>query len=110
LLFPRRAGGGATRVAAHAVCQGFRPHHPVRQCRDLSHVTFNTSIGPGSEVVLRSDSPESSAERERRHAAERRGGGPAALPAGAYALQYKVLAADGHVSEGSERFQVSSGE
>jgi len=103
----------ATRVAAHAVlAKSSVRTTPVRaNTATAVTLTFNTGIEPGfTEVVLRSDGP----NRRLNASAGTRPSDVVvdlpALPAGIYALQYKVLAADGHVSEGSERFQVSPGE
>lgn len=100
----------ATRVSAHAVLTKTSLRDtPVRPDAATSvTLTFNTTIEPGfTQVVLRSEGPD-------RPLTATTGALPSqvvvalpALPAGAYALQWKVLAADGHVTEGVQRFRVS---
>jgi copper resistance protein C len=103
----------ATRVSAHAVLTKASVRDtPVRADTATSvTLTFNTGIEPGfTQVVLRSDGPD-------RELTATAGAKPSdvvvalpPLPAGIYALRYKVLAADGHVTEGVQRFQVTAGE
>jgi methionine-rich copper-binding protein CopC len=103
----------ATRVSAHAVLTRTSLRDtPVRAdaATDVT-LTFNTSIEPGfTQVVLRGEGPE-------RTLPASPGAQPSqvvvalpALPAGAYALRFKVLAADGHVTEGVQRFRVEPAE
>ena len=99
----------ATRVSAHAVLtKTSLGDTPVKANTPTSvTLTFNTGIEAGlTQVVLRSDGPD-------RDLTASAGGQPSqlvvALPGlapGFYALRYKVLAADGHITEGVQRFQV----
>lgn len=103
----------ATRVSAHAVLtKASVRNSPVRVDTATSvTLTFNTGIEPGfTQVILRSDGPD-------RTLTTSAGAKPSdvvvavpPLAAGFYALKFKVLAADGHVTEGVERFQVTTGE
>jgi methionine-rich copper-binding protein CopC len=104
---------GATRVSAHAVLTKASVRDtPVRPDTAMPvTLTFNTGIEPGfTQVVLRSDGPDRPLTAT---AGERPNEVVVALPAlpvGAYALHFKVLAADGHVTEGVQRFRVSAAE
>lgn len=103
----------ATRVSAHAVLTKASLRDTAVRAESATSVTltFNTGIEPGfTQVVLRGEGPD-------RPLSATPGPQPSevvvalpALPAGAYALRYKVLAADGHVTEGVQRFRVSPGE
>ena len=71
-------------------------------------LTFNSRIEPGfTKVVLvdaaKTERPVTSRPRERPSEVEV---DVPALPAGAYGLRYRVLAADGHVTESLLRFRV----
>jgi methionine-rich copper-binding protein CopC len=102
-----------TRVGAHAVLtkSSLRDTPVAVDTATSVTLTFNTGIEPGfTEVVLRSAGPD-------RPLTASTGAHPnevvVALPplaAGAYALRYKVLATDGHVTEGVQRFRVGSAE
>ncbi len=101
----------ATGVSAHAVLtRSSLRDTPVRpHTATPITLTFNSGIEPGfTQVVLRSEGPDRTVAA---HA------GPRAsdvvvelppLPPGAYALRYKVLAADGHVTESVVRFRVDA--
>ncbi len=103
----------ASEVSAHAVLTKSSARDGTVRADTATSVTltFNTGIEPGfTQVVLRSDGPD-------RPLTASPGAKPSdvvvalpPLPAGFYAIRYKVLAADGHVSEGAERFQVTAGE
>ena len=103
----------ATRVSAHAVLTKTSLRNaPLKANATASVVlTFNTGIEAGfTEVVLRSDGPD-------RKLSVGAGEQPSQvvvtlppLPQGIYALRYKVLATDGHVTEGVQRFQVAPAE
>ena len=101
----------AARVSAHAVLtRSSLRDAPVKAntSTDVT-LTFNSGIEVGlTQVVLRSEGPD-------RTLAVRAGAQPSqiavtvpALPPGFYALQYKVLATDGHVTESVLRFQVQT--
>jgi methionine-rich copper-binding protein CopC len=102
-----------TRVEAHAVLtKSSLRDTPVAVDTSTSvTLTFNTGIEPGfTEVVLRSSGPD-------RPLTVTPGEHPSdvvvalpRLPAGVYALRYKVLATDGHVTEGVYRFRVGPAE
>jgi methionine-rich copper-binding protein CopC len=100
---------GATRVAAHAVLtQSSVRDRPVRPYAATAlTLTFNSSIEPGfTQVVLRGEDDE---RRVAAHPGERPSQVVVDLPPlapGAYALRYKVLAADGHITESVLRFRV----
>lgn len=97
------------RVSAHAVLtKSSLRDTPVRADTPATvTLTFNSGIEPGfTQVVLRSDGPD-------RPLTVRAGDRPTdvvievpALPPGGYALRYKVLAADGHVTENVLRFRI----
>ncbi|HKA30226.1 MAG TPA: copper resistance CopC family protein [Candidatus Binatia bacterium] len=101
----------AARVSAHAVLtRSSLRDAPVKAntSTDVT-LTFNSGIEAGlTQVVLRSEGPD-------RTLAVRPGPQPSqiavtvpALPPGFYALQYKVLATDGHVTENVLRFRVEA--
>jgi copper resistance protein C len=101
----------AARVSAHAVLtRSSLRDAPVKAntATDVT-LTFNSGIEAAlTQVVLRSEGPD-------RTLAVRAGSQPSqidvtvpALPPGFYALNYKVLATDGHVTENVLRFQVES--
>ena len=100
----------AVRVSAHAVLtRSSLRDVPVRAntSTDVT-LTFNSEIEPTlTQVVLRGDGAD-------RPLTVRAGAKPSqvdvtvpALPPGSYALTYKVLATDGHVTENVLRFQVA---
>jgi copper resistance protein C len=101
----------AARVSAHAVLTRSSLRDAPVQANTSTDVTltFNSGIEAGlTQVVLRSEGPD-------RTLAVRAGTQPSqiavtvpALPPGFYALQYKVLATDGHVTENVLRFQVAA--
>jgi methionine-rich copper-binding protein CopC len=101
----------AARVSAHAVLtRSSLRDAPVKAntSTDVT-LTFNSGIEAGlTQVVLRSEGPDKTL-------AVRAGAQPSQidvtvppLPPGFYALQYKVLATDGHVTENALRFQVEA--
>lgn len=101
----------AARVSAHAVLtRSSLRDAPVKAntSTDVT-LTFNSGIEAAlTQVVLRSEGPD-------RTLAVRAGSQPSqidvtvpALPPGFYALNYKVLATDGHVTENVLRFQVEA--
>jgi copper resistance protein C len=103
----------ATRVSAHAVLTKASVRDtPVRADTATSvTLTFNTSIEPGfTQVVLRSEGPDRELTASAGAKASEVVVALPPLPAGVYALRYKVLAADGHVTEGVQRFQVTAAE
>ncbi len=102
-----------TRVSAHAVLTKASVRDtPVRPDTATSvTLTFNTSIEAGfTQVVLRSDGPDRVLPVSPGAKASEVVVAVPPLPAGIYALRYKVLAADGHVTEGVQRFQVAPAE
>jgi methionine-rich copper-binding protein CopC len=103
----------ATRVSAHAVLTKASVRDtPVRADTATSvTLSFNTGIEPGfTQVVLRSEGPDRALTASPGANASEVIVAVPPLPAGAYALRYKVLAADGHVTEGVQRFQVTPAE
>jgi methionine-rich copper-binding protein CopC len=100
----------AVRVSAHAVLTRSSLRDAPVQANTSTDVTltFNSEIEPTlTQVVLRGDGTD-------RPLAVRAGAKPSqvavtvpALPPGFYALTYKVLATDGHVTENVLRFQVA---
>jgi methionine-rich copper-binding protein CopC len=101
----------AARVSAHAVLTRSSLRDAPVKANTSSDVTltFNSGIEAAlAQVVLRSDGPD-------RTLAVRAGAKPSQLdvtvpplPPGFYALNYKVLATDGHVTENVLRFQVEA--
>lgn len=103
----------ATRVSAHAVLTKASVRDtPVRADTAASvTLTFNSGIEPGfTQVVLRSDGADRALTVSPGAKASEVVVALPPLPAGSYALRYKVLAADGHVTEGVQRFQVTAAE
>jgi methionine-rich copper-binding protein CopC len=104
---------GVTRVSAHAVLTRTSLRDaPVKANTPTSvTLTFNTSIEAGlTQVMLRSDGPNRPLTAAAGDQASQVVVALPPLPAGFYALHYKVLAADGHVTEGVQRFQVAPAE
>lgn len=100
---------GATTVWAHGVLTKTSVRDRPVQAETATPITltFNSGIETGfAQVVLRGAGPD-------RPLDVRAGDRPSdvvvdlpPLPPGAYALRYKVLAADGHVTESVFRFRV----
>jgi methionine-rich copper-binding protein CopC len=99
----------ATCVSAHAVLtkSSVRDQPVKANSATTITLTFNSSIEAGfAEVVLRGEGPDRSLTA---HAGAKSSEVLVDLPPlapGAYALRYKVLAADGHVTESVYRFRV----
>ena len=99
----------ASGVSAHAVLtKSSARDQPVQANTETPLIlTFNSGIEAGfAQVVLRGEGPD-------RPLTARAGAKPSEvvvdlppLAPGAYALRYKVLAADGHVTESVYRFRV----
>jgi methionine-rich copper-binding protein CopC len=99
----------ATAVWAHAVLtkSSVRDQPVQADTATTITLTFNSGIEAGfAQVILRGAGPD-------RPLGARAGAKPSEvvidlppLPPGAYALRYKVLAADGHVTESVYRFRI----
>ena len=102
--------GSAGLALAHAVLTKatLDPEAVVEDAATKVVLSFNSRIEPAfTKVILvdasRKERPVTSRARERPSEVEV---DLPALPAGAYGLRYRVLAADGHVTESLLRFRV----
>ena len=104
---------GATRVSAHAVLTRSSLRDTTVKANTATSVTltFNTGIEAGlTQITLRGEGPEQPLSASPGNQPSQLVVALPPLAAGFYALRYKVLAADGHVTEGVQRFQVSAAE
>ncbi len=67
----------------------------------LSRTTLATGSGAPVPVAIATDGPDADAQPDRLVVPLR------PLPPGSYVLRYKVLSADGHITEGALRFTVT---
>ena len=106
-----------SRVAAHAIVLESVPardavldHAPARVVlrfnskieKRLSRVTLTAGRGTPVPLAIASEGPDSDGQPDRLVVSLQ------PLPAGAYVVRYKVLSADGHITEGALRFTVTA--
>lgn len=96
-------------AAAHAVLKAWSPSGPLAPgAATTITLTFNAAIETGlTRVVLRGAPAEQQLATHAGASASEVVVDVPPLPAGAYALHYKVLAVDGHVTESALRFKVA---
>lgn len=102
---------GAGRVGAHAVLTGSSLGKDALPSDAPATVTltFNSGIETGlTKVVLRGTGEDRTLDTHAGAKANEVLVDVPALPAGTYALHYKVLAVDGHVTESVLRFRVAA--
>lgn len=102
---------GAARAGAHAVLTGSSVGNgalPADAATTIA-LTFNAGIETGlTKVLLRGAGADRVLETHAGRRASEVVVDVPALPPGAYALHYKVLAVDGHVTESALRFKVEA--
>jgi methionine-rich copper-binding protein CopC len=114
LLAPLVLAAGAPPAAAHAIVLESSPAHEATLAESPGRIVlrFNSRIEAGlSRVTIESPSGRPVALPAARDAlgAESRLVVPVGpLPPGTYIVRYRVLAADGHVTEGALRFTVKA--
>jgi copper resistance protein C len=102
---------GAGRAGAHAVLTGssIGKDALVADAATPVTLTFNAGIESGlAKVVLRGTGEDRALDTHAGTKASELVVDLPALPPGAYALHYKVLAVDGHVTESVLRFRVAA--